>query len=285
MKIHLLLDEQAHTRRCAAFAAATTMLAERGFTVSRGVPEAALLCPERLCPRHDLYVLDSRSELAMSVAAVLHDRGGRFLNAYPACALAQNRITAASRLAAASVPLPRSWVTADFARLCELVAEHPVVVKAHSGACSTPPVVAQGPDDLAGIPLGEHPVLVQEFVPRHGPDLKLHAIGEHLFALQLPECGNAATPIPVSRELRAIALRCSRVFGLGVFALDLVQGAGGAVVTDVDHAPSFAGVPEAAPLLAQHIENVLGGRTPLPRQPPTLHVSPGWSGFLQGAAA
>src|SRR5262249_46207212 len=112
MKIHFLLDEPAHSQPCPTFVAAMAMLAERGITASRGIPEAALLSPERLCVRHDLYVLNSRSELALSVAAVLHDRGAQFLNPSPACALAQNRITAASRLAAAGVAVPRSWVTA-----------------------------------------------------------------------------------------------------------------------------------------------------------------------------
>ncbi|MEJ8839831.1 ATP-grasp domain-containing protein [Ramlibacter sp. AN1133] len=281
MKIHFLLDEQAHLQPCATFVSAMAMLADRGFTVTRGIPEAALLCPDRLCVRHDLYVLESRSELALSVAAVLHDRGGQFLNPYPACALAQNRITAASRLAAAGVPVPRSWVTADFAMLCELASDRTVIVKPYRDCGGAKNVVAHGPDDLVGIPLREQPVLVQEFIERRGPDLRLQAIGELVFATER-QAGGA---VPVTAELHDIALRCGRVFGLSVYGIEIVQGREGPVVVDFDRAPCLAGVAQGAALLARHIENVLGGQVPLQRQPPTLHVSAGWAGLLQGAVA
>jgi len=281
MKIHFLLEEQVHSRHCPAFVSAMAMLADRGFTVSRGIPELALLSPDRLSARHDLYVLESRSELALSVAAVLHDRGGQFLNPYPACALAQNRITAASRLAAAALPVPRCWVTADFALLCDLAAERPVVVKPYRSSGSARPLVALGPDDLVGIPLRDQPVLVQEFVAGRGPDLRLDAIGEQVFAYERA----AGTAVEVTAELRQIALRCGRVFGLSVYGLDLVQGAEGPVVVDVDHAPCLGGIPQAATLLARHIDNVAGGRTPLARVPPVLQGTPGWAASLQGLAA
>ena len=286
MKIHFLLNEQAHSKPHPTFVSAMGLLADRGFAVTRGIPEAALLCPDRLCARHDLYVLKSRSELALSVAAVLHDRGGQFLNPYPACALAQNRVTAASRLAAAGVPVPRSWLTADFALLCDLVAEHPLVVKPYRGACCATPLVAYGAEDLVGLPLRDQPVLVEEYIEGDVADLRVQVIGEEVFALPKVACGAAAGPLlPVSAELRDLALRCGRAFGLSVFGLDVVQRRDAPVVVEFDHAPCFAGIPQAAALLAVHIENVVGGRTLLTRQPPTLHVSAGWSGCLQGAAA
>jgi ribosomal protein S6--L-glutamate ligase len=281
MKIHFLLDEQVHLQPCPAYVSAMALLADRDFTVSRGVPEAALLCPDRLCVRHDLYVLASRSELAMSVAAVLHDRGGQFLNPFPACALAQDRITAASRLAAAGVRVPRSWVTADFAMLCELAADRPVIVKPHRSGGRGKAIVARGPDDLAAIPLREQPVLVQEFIERRGPDLTLQGIGEQVFALER----EAAAAVPLTAELREIALRCGRVFGLGLYGVEIVQGREGPVVVDFDRAPCLLGVPHAAALLARHIESVVGGHTPLQLHPPTLHVLPGWTGLLQPVAA
>lgn len=285
MKIHFLLDERAHAEPNPTYVAALALLADRGFTVSRGVPEAALLSPERLCARHDLYVLKSSSELALSVAAVLHDRGGQFLNPYPACALAHNRITATSRLAAAGIAVPRSWVSADFAMLCELAAERTVVVKPYRGGCSEQ-VVARGPDDLAAIPLCERPVLVQEYIPPQGPDLRLQVIGEAVFALHLPERGWAAGPlVPVTPQLREIALHCGGVFGLSVYGLDVVTGPAGPVIVDVDYAPCFGGIPVAAAVLARHIEDVLHGRTSVARQPPTLHLSSARSGAMQVAHA
>ena len=286
MKIHFLLDERVHPQPNTTFVTALALLADRGFTVSRGIPEAALLCPERICARHDLYVLKSCSELALSVAAVLHDRGGQFLNSYPACALAQNRITAISRLAAAGVPVPRSWVSADFAMLCELAAERPVVVKPYRGACGAVQIVAHSPDDLAAVSLRDQPVLVQELIATQGPDLRIQVIGEEVFARHLPPAGQApGALVALGSELRDIALRCGRVFGLSVYGLDVVAGPAGPVVVDIDHAPCFGGIPAAAAVLARHIEDVVRGRKPVVRHPPTLHASPAWTGFLQPVAA
>jgi ribosomal protein S6--L-glutamate ligase len=233
-----------------------------------------------------MYVLKSCSELALSVAAVLHDRGGQFLNPYPACALAQNRITAVSRLAAAGVPVPRSWVSADFAMLCELALEQPVVVKPYRGACGAVQIVAHSPDDLAAIPLRDQPVLVQEYIDSRGPDLRIQVIGEEVFAVPVPVAGAAPLPLlSVDDPLREIALRCGRVFGLSVYGLDVIEGPGGPVIVDVDHAPGFAGIAAAPAALARHIADVLEGRKPVVRHPPTLHVAPGRTGFLQPAAA
>jgi ribosomal protein S6--L-glutamate ligase len=282
MKIHFVLDEQVHAEADPAYLAAMGILADRGFAVSSGIPEAALLSPERLCPRHELYVLKSRSELALSIAGVLHDRGGRFLNPYPACALAQNRIIATSRLAAAGVPVPRCWVTADFARLCDLAAERPVLVKPYRAQAGRSELLAHTPDDLVGIALGEHPVLVQEHVA--GDRLRVQVIGANVFATCEGRTGiKEALPAPVPTALRELALRCGRAFGLEVYGIDVVASAEGPRVVDVDHAPAFRGVPGAAALLARHVEDSARARPPPRAQPQDLQGSAAWAACLQVA--
>jgi ribosomal protein S6--L-glutamate ligase len=284
MKIHFVLDEQVHPEADPTYLPAMGILANRGFAVSSGIPEAALLSPERLCARHDLYVLKSRSELALSIAGILHDRGGRFVNPYPACALAHNRIIAASRLAGAGVPVPRCWVTADFARLCDLAAERPVVVKPYLAQGSRGELLAHTPDDLAGIDLGEHPVLVQEHVA--GERLRIHVIGGHVCATSLGRSGAPGAvpvPVPLPAALRELALRCGRTFGLEVYGIDLVASLDGPRVTEVDHSPAFQGVAGAAALLADHIEDCARARTAPRALPQAVAGSPAWAGCLQAA--
>jgi ribosomal protein S6--L-glutamate ligase len=287
--IHFLLNERVHPEPNPIFMRAMALLAERGFAVTSGIPEEALLCPDRLGARHDLYVLKSQTELALSVAGVLHDRGGRFVNPYPACALAQNKITAASRLAAAGVPVPRCWLTADFARLCELAAERPVIVKPYRGHRGLGVVVAHGPDDLAGIPLTEQPMLVQEFIPGAGGDLKIYVVGRNVFGVRKtfsPESFRATgVPVAVPPAVREIALRCGRAFGIGLYGIDIIEGPDGPVVVDFNHSPGFRGVPDAAPLIARHVEDVLRGRTRLPVIPPALQARAARGGFLQEVPA
>ena len=284
MKIHFVLDEQVHAEADPTYLVAMGILTDRGFAVSSGIPEAALLSPERLCARHDLYVLKSRSELALSIAGILHDRGGRFLNPYPACALAHNRIIAASRLAAAGVPMPRCWVTADFARLCDLAAERPVVVKpylAQAGRCE---LLAHTPDDLVGIALGEHPVLVQEHVA--GERLRVQVIGGHVCATSLGRSGAPGAvpvPVPVPGALRELALRCGRTFGLEVYGIDVVASPDGPRVVDVDHAPAFHGMAGAAALLARHVEDRVRARPAARAQPQAVEGSSAWAACLQAA--
>lgn len=288
-KIHFLLNERVHPVPNPIFAQAMALLEERGYVVTSGIPEEALLCPDLLDARHDLYVLKSQTELALSIAGVLHDRGGRFLNPYPACALAQNKITAAGRLAAAGVPVPRCWVTAEFARLRWLAAERPIVVKPYRGHRGESVLVAHGPDDLEGLKLGDRPMLVQEFIAGEGGDLKIYVVGSHVFGVRkhfsTESFRATGVPVPVSAQVRDIALRCGRAFGIGLFGLDIIEGNDGPVVVDFNHSPGFRGVPDAAPLIAAHVEDVLHGRARLPAKPPALDCAACWTRRLQEVPA
>ena len=67
-------------------------LRARGFGVESGIPEEMLVEGDRLAPSHDLYVLKSNTELALSLAASLHAQGARILNPFPACAAAQDKV-------------------------------------------------------------------------------------------------------------------------------------------------------------------------------------------------
>ena len=288
-KIHFLLNERVHPEPNPIFGRAMALLSQRGYIVSSGIPEESLLEPDRLGARHDLYVLKSQTELALSIAGVLHDRGGRFLNPYQACAMAQNKITAASRLAAAGVPVPRCWLTTDFARLCDLASERPVIVKPYRGHRGAGVVVAHGPDDLAGIGLLDQPMLVQEFIPGDGSDLKIYVVGKDVFGVRKRFSAESfratGMPVAVTPQVREIALRCGRAFGIGLYGLDIIEGPEGPVVVDFNHSPGFRGVPDAAPLIARHVEDVLRGRTRLPETPPALRAPAAWRGFLQEVPA
>ncbi len=104
MKVHLLLNQRLNAEPNPVFAVVIDILEHRGLTVTRSVPEESLLSPDKVRAEADVYVLRSRSELALSVAGVLHERGGCFINPYPSCALLHNKITAASALASAGIP-------------------------------------------------------------------------------------------------------------------------------------------------------------------------------------
>src|SRR5207244_746554 len=67
---------------------------------------------------HDLFVLKSRSDLAMSVAADLHGAGARVLNPYPVSALLRDRVVTFRVPRAEGAPLALSPELVDIARRC-----------------------------------------------------------------------------------------------------------------------------------------------------------------------
>jgi ribosomal protein S6--L-glutamate ligase len=238
-------------------------LRDRGHAVDTIIVEEAVSVPERLSVEHDLYVIKSHTELTLSLAGVLHAKGARTLNPYPACATVQDKITAAVRLAAAGVPVPRSWMTGDLRLLAPLVDTWPVVVKPHRGHRGAGVVVVPDPATLAALPPTAGPVLVQEHVRGCGEDLKVYVVGEDVFAVRKPFSADSFTrpgrPAPVTPEVREVALRCGAAFGLGLYGLDVIESQDGPVVVDVNYFPGYKGVPDVAPLLADYVDRFASG--------------------------
>src|SRR5436190_2074359 len=67
-------------------------------------------------------------------------------------------------------------------------------------------------------------------------------------------------PCAISREAREIALRCGRMFDLGLYGLDVIDSVDGPLVIDLNYFPSYQGVPHAAGLIADYIEDYALGR-------------------------
>ena len=243
------------------------LLEQRGFEVHSGIPEEMLLEPDRLDVEHDLYLLKSHTELSLSVAGVLDARGACLLNPYRSCIATQNKIVAARRLRAAGVPIPRCWVTGDLASLESVVAERPLIVKPYMGHRGAGIHVVRNRDELAGVPAPAVPVLIQEHVEGSGEDLKVYVVGDEVFAVRKPFSADSfarpGRPCALEPEVRDVALRCGQALGLGLYGIDLIESADGPVVVDLNYFPGYKGVPGAAPLIADYIEDYARGRREL----------------------
>ncbi|MGH9014753.1 MAG: ATP-grasp domain-containing protein [Acidimicrobiia bacterium] len=242
----------------------TQRLVARGFDVTGTIPEEALVRADTLEPDADLYLLKSHTELALSLAGVLHERGARLLNPYESCVLAQDKVTACRALRAAGVPVPRTFVAADAARAVCLLGDGPLVVKPHRGHRGAGVVVIRDERDLRGLVGATGPLVVQDQVPGPGEDLKVYTVGERVFAVRKPFSPNSFTkfgrPCPVTPEVRDLALRSGNALGLGLFGLDVIESRTGPVVVDVNYFPGYKGVPEVAPLISDYIEAYALGR-------------------------
>lgn len=245
-------------------------LQRRGFTVESGIAEEMLVRCDRLRPQHDLYILKSHTELSLSLAEILHSQGAAMLNPYASCIAVQDKIAASRRLCAANIPTPRCWVTEDFSLLKPLVARRPLIIKPYRGHRGVGVQIVREPDDLERLPKPSTPVLIQEYIPGNGLDVKVYVVGKEVFAVSKPfsplSFTQSGRPYPVAPELRAIALRCGEVFGLGLYGLDVIESPAGPVVVDLNYFPGYKGVPDVAPLIADYIEAYAEGRVRL--QPP-----------------
>ena len=235
------------------------ILRRHGFDVELGIGNEVVLDPTRMKAQHDLYLLKSHSSLWLSVAGILHGQNGRLLNPYLSCAAVHNKVMSQRRLQAARIPTPHAWLTGDLGLLRSTVEERPLFIKPYIGGRGAGVRLVRTVDELAELPSPDQLMLVQEYIP--GAELKVYVIGSEVWAIRKPD-GESREVVATSPEVCAIALECGRIFGLGLYGLDVIEGPDGPVVIDLNYFPSYKGVPDAADRLAEYIEGYATGAYP-----------------------
>lgn len=242
----------------------TDQLAAHGVRLDWSVPEEEVTDLEQLVRAYDLVLLKSHTELALSLAAVLHHAGVRVVNPYPACALTQDKIATGARLSAFGVPVPRSWVTGEPARLDPADLRCPVVLKPHRGHRGEGVTRVDDLATLRALPPFTRPHLVQEWVPGPGEDLKVYVVDRCVLAVRKPFAEGSfalpGRPAEVTERVREIALAIGGVLGLDLFGADLVEGPDGPVVVDVNYFPGYKGLLGVAELVTRYLLDVVDGR-------------------------
>ena len=104
-------------------------------------------------------------------------------------------------------------------------------------------------------------MLAQPYLPNPGHDLKLYNTGDEVFATVKrsplhPGADVVEEQIPVTPELRELALAVGRAFGLDIYGIDVVETPDGYMVLDINDFPSFGKVPQAAERLARTVLRV-----------------------------
>lgn len=263
MKLYFLLVRRVPPVESPVLVEVFKALRRRHFEVEAGIVEEMVGSPDRLAPRHDLYVLKSHTQLSLSIAGILDAQGARILNPYPSCAAAQNKIITSRRLAVAGIPAPRCWVTGDLSLLRSIAETTALIIKPYLGHRGAGIHLVRNSDELDAV-VPEGPVLVQEYIRGSGEDLKVYVVGDQVFAVRKAFSAASFTQpgraCPVDPVVRAIALRCGKAFGLGLYGLDIIEGPNGPVVVDLNFFPGYKGVPNVAPLIAEYIEAYAHGR-------------------------
>lgn len=221
------------------------LLTAAGYVVDGWIPEARLLRTDRFLPDADLYLLKSHTELALSLAGMLHDRGLPILNPYPACLRAQDKVRASQALRRAGVMTPETWLTGDLALTIPLLEEGPVMVKPHRGHRGIGVHVIHSAAQLRSLPPTPEPVIVQRVIPGPGEDLKVYVAGSHVYAVRKRFAADSFTlygrPVPVTDAIIDLAQKVRTAFGLDLFGVDVIESPYGPVVVDVNYFPGYKG--------------------------------------------
>ena len=275
MRIGMLLVKHPPERKSPILPEIVGLLRERGAVVDLFYPDESLTDLSRVRVEHDLYVLKSGSEAALSLAGALHLQGATILNPYPAAAALRDKIVSTRALQAAGVPVPETWIARDPDQLAPLLEGGALVVKPYRGSQGRGVRVVRTAQELS-TPDGQEGLL---FAQRHhapdGPDWKLYCIGDRVFGVRRvwpPRTyeDKLGEPFEVDAELRHIALRCGEVFGLRLFGVDVVMSKGRAWVVDMQCFPGFKGVPDAAGQLAGEIYAAASAAPAAARRLPAL---------------
>jgi len=232
-------------------------LKAKGVEVDDRIPEDQLLSSEELVVTHDLYVLKSHTELALSTAGTLCALGARLLNPHRSCLLTQDKITSTKLLSDAGVPVPGSWVTDDYSLLVPLLAEGPLIAKPHRGHLGKGIRILSCAEDLDLLSPSEGPFLFQRYLETDSEDVKTYVVGGRAFAVTKRFSPHSyqihGQPMELDARTRDIVLKCGEVLGLHLYGVDLVRTDRGACVVDVNYFPGYKGVPGAAKLISDYV--------------------------------
>src|SRR5205085_11577875 len=122
---------------------------------------------------------------------------------------------------------------------------YPLVVKPTNGSSGRGIYRVNSPEDLSTLEIAgasQSFFLAQQYVENRGFDIKLYVIGKDVYSVAKksplhPDLEVAKHMVPITLELRKLALRVGEVFGLDIYGLDVVETENGWVVVDVNDFP------------------------------------------------
>lgn len=185
----------------------------------------------------------------------------RTVNRWEAIQAVRDKPYAVQLLARAGVPTPTTYLTDRPGSLADLPkAAWPLLLKPPYGDNGLGIVRVESPDELERLPWSEGMVVAQHYVDVAGIDVKLYGAGDEVWAVRRPSPLLApAEPsgpvlLPVTRELRTLALACRDAFGLELYGVDVLPSPDGPLVVDVNDFPNYTGIAEAPDAVADLVE-------------------------------
>jgi hypothetical protein len=205
----------------------------------------------------DVIVARGRSTSLLTRLAAAEAAGVPTLNRRSAIAAVADKPHLITRLHAAGIAVPRSWIgTIEQVRRKIPAAAFPLVLRPVFGDTCRDVAV----DTLAafsGATWNEPGAIAQQRMPDPAREVTLYVIGERVWAVRRNATGrgeaNEVTSLPVTQAWRDLAMRCGELFGLQLYGVDCINNRGALQVIDVTDFPDYDGVAEAHLLLARHV--------------------------------
>lgn len=225
--------------------------------------EASLhvLADDRLIPDElfgaDVVALRGLDPAALDIASALERSDVRCCNTVSSTRTARDKRSAHRALSAAGLPVPQTFLAGSWREVADRAAERAVVVKAVDGSRGSGVFMTEGHGAQATPPFAP-PYLVQERVHHDGFDRKLYVVGERVAGIlrrwpprSLKE--KLGTRFLPGLRLRGLVLSAASALGLEICGIDVVEGATGPAIVDINAFPGFKGVPQAATWIADHL--------------------------------
>lgn len=212
---------------------------------------------------YDAYVLKTVSDgPGLSILAAAEAVGIPTINNSRSIHLVRNKAVAATYAKSQGLPVPPTYFVAHPHLFRQIpVQEYPLVIKPNNGSSCRDVYRLFHPEELPALELeiakkGVHFFLAQHYIENSGYDIKLYVTGKEVNAVARKSPFHGAVtegPLPLTPEMRQLALDVGKLFKLDIYGLDVVETPQGLTLLDINDFPSFGMVPGAVAKVAEYI--------------------------------
>lgn len=202
------------------------------------------------------------SDYALTMVRHFELAGFRVINSFHSILLARNKFLSLQSLAHQGITVPDSYIVSNFKSFERAVVKlggYPVVVKTLNSRQGKGVILAESSSTsefiVDNVLNRRQGLMVQEFIsPRARRDIRAFVLGSHVVAsIELrPKNGDfrsnihlkgEASPVTLSKELEALAIRSTKALGLEISGTDIiVDRQGRPRVIEVNYSPGFRGL-------------------------------------------
>jgi glutathione synthase/RimK-type ligase-like ATP-grasp enzyme len=156
MRICFLVDRPLGDPEAPVMSAAAADLEARGFSVTSVLFSKVLQDLDSMEVDADLYISKASTELQISLAGILHDRGARLLNTWESSSYVRDKARVTAALKAAGLPVPKTCIASDVRSAAGALGGLPVIVKPVRGTSGQGIEIVRNDEDAARLPRGPH---------------------------------------------------------------------------------------------------------------------------------